>query len=153
MQALELKIPPLLVALLVAVTMWGIASVIPLLDIPLFIKDVTTRLLILVAAGIALSSFVAFIRAKTTINPMKPAAASSLVTGGIYRFTRNPMYVSVLFILVAWAIFLSSAWALVGPVVFVLYMNRFQIRPEERALAAMFGTAYTEYKGRVHKWL
>ena len=153
MKALELKIPPLLVALLVAVAMWGIASVSPLLDIPLFIKDVTTRLLILVAAGIAFSSFVAFIRAKTTINPMKPEAASCLVTGGIYRFTRNPMYLSVLLMLLAWAIFLSSAWALVGPVAFVLYINRFQIKPEERALAAMFGTEYAEYKGRVRRWL
>jgi len=153
MQALELKIPPLLVALLVAVAMWGIASVSPLLDIPLFIRKVTAGLLLLVAAGIALPGFVAFIRAKTTINPMKPEAASSLVTGGIYRFTRNPMYLSVLLILIAWAIFLSSAWVLVGPVAFVLYINRFQIKPEERALTAMFGEAYTEYKGRVCKWL
>ena len=153
MKALELKIPPPIVALLGAVAMWGIASVSPSLDIPLFIRKVTAGVLLLVAAGIALPGFVAFIWAKTTINPMKPDAASSLVTGGIYRFTRNPMYVSVLFILVAWAIFLSSAWALVGPVAFVLYMNRFQITPEERALAAMFGTAYAEYKGRVRRWL
>jgi len=55
--------------------------------------------------------------------------------------------------LLAWAIFLSSAWALVGPVAFVLYINRFQIKPEERALAAMFGTEYAEYKGRVRRWL
>jgi protein-S-isoprenylcysteine O-methyltransferase Ste14 len=63
------------------------------------------------------------------------------------------MYVSVLFILVVWAIFLSSAWVFVGPVAFVLYMNRFQITPEERVLATMFGPAYTEYKGRVRRWL
>jgi protein-S-isoprenylcysteine O-methyltransferase Ste14 len=63
------------------------------------------------------------------------------------------MYLSLLLMLIAWAIFLSSAWALVGPVAFVLYINRFQIKPEERVLAAMFGDAYAEYKGRVRRWL
>jgi protein-S-isoprenylcysteine O-methyltransferase Ste14 len=153
MKTLELKIPPPIVALLGAVAMWGIASVSPSLDIPLFIRKVTAGVLLLVAAGIALPGFVAFIRARTTINSMKPKATSSLVTGGIYRFTRNPMYVSVLFILVSWAIFLSSPWALIGTVAFVLYINRFQIKPEERVLAVMFGTAYSEYKGRVRRWL
>lgn len=153
MQALELKIPPPIVGLLVALVMWGIASVSPLLDVSLLIRKVTVGALLLVAAGIALPGFVAFLRARTTFNSMKPKATSSLVTGGIYRFTRNPMYVSVLLMLVAWAIFLSSALALVGPVAFVLYINRFQIKPEERALEAMFGTTYTEYKGRVRRWL
>jgi protein-S-isoprenylcysteine O-methyltransferase Ste14 len=153
MKALELKIPPPIVALLVGVAMWKIASMLPSLDVPLLIREVTARVLIIVAFAIALPGFVALIKAKTTFNSMKPKATSSLVTSGIYRFTRNPMYLSVLLMLLAWAIFLSSAWALVGPVAFVLYINRFQIKPEERALAAMFGTEYAEYKGRVRRWL
>jgi protein-S-isoprenylcysteine O-methyltransferase Ste14 len=153
MKVLELKIPPPIVALLIGVAMWKFASLCPLLDIPLHIREVIAGVLLLLGAAIALPGFVALIRARTTFNSMKPAATSSLVTDGIYRFTRNPMYVSVLLILIAWAIFLSSAWALVGPVVFVLYMNRFQIKPEEWALAAMFGMAYAEYKGRVRRWL
>jgi protein-S-isoprenylcysteine O-methyltransferase Ste14 len=153
MQTLELKIPPPIVALLVAVAMWKIAKVCPSLDVPLLIRKVTAGLLLLVGAGIALPGFVALIRARTTFNSMKPKATSSLVTGGIYRFTRNPMYLSVLLILIAWAIFMSSAWSLIGPVAFVLYMNRFQIKPEERVLAKIFGTAYAEYKGRVRRWL
>jgi protein-S-isoprenylcysteine O-methyltransferase Ste14 len=153
MKALELKIPPPIVGLLVGVAMWKFASLCPSLDVPLLIRKVTAGVLLLVAAGIAFPGFVALLRARTTFNSMKPKATSSLVTGGIYRFTRNPMYLSVLLILVAWAIFLSSAWALVGPVAFVLYINRFQITPEERVLAAMFGTAYAEYKGRVRRWL
>ena len=153
MKALELKIPPLLVALLVGVAMWEITSVSPSLDVPLFIREVAAGLLLIAGAAIAFLCFVALISARTTFNSMKPKATSSLVTGGIYSFTRNPMYVSVLLMLIAWAIFLSSAWALVGPVAFVLYINQFQIMPEERALAAMFGTAYAEYKGRVRRWL
>ena len=153
MKSLELKIPPPIVGLLVAVAMWRIATVSPSLDVTLLIRKVTTGALLLVSAAIAFPSFVAFLRARTTINSMKPKATSSLVTGGIYRFTRNPMYLSVLLILVAWAIFLSSAWALIGPVAFVLYINRFQIKPEERVLAAMFGEEYAEYKGRARRWL
>jgi protein-S-isoprenylcysteine O-methyltransferase Ste14 len=109
MQTLELKIPPPIVALLVAVAMWKIASVSPLLDVSLLVRKVTAGALLFVGAAIAFPGFVAFFRARTTFNSMKPKATSSLVTGGIYRFTRNPMYVSVLLILVAWAIFLSSA--------------------------------------------
>lgn len=153
MKSLELKIPPPIVGLLVAAAMWGIASVCPLLDLPLFIREVIAGVLLFAGAAIAFPSFFAFIRARTTFSSMKPKATSSLITGGIYRFTRNPMYLSVLLMLIAWAVFLSSAWTLVGPFAFVLYINRFQIEPEERALAAMFGTAYTEYKGRVRRWL
>jgi protein-S-isoprenylcysteine O-methyltransferase Ste14 len=153
MQALELKIPPPIVALLVAAAMRGIASVTPPLDIPVFIREATALVLISLGGVIALPGFAALLRARTTFNSMKPKATSSLVTGGIYRFTRNPMYLSVLLIIVAWAIYLSSPWALAGPVAFVLYINRFQIKPEERALEKMFGTAYTEYKNNVHRWL
>jgi protein-S-isoprenylcysteine O-methyltransferase Ste14 len=153
MQALELKIPPPIVALLIAAAMWGIASVSPSLDIPMFIREIITLLLFLVGGVIALPGFVALLRAGTTFNSMKPKATSSLVTGGIYRVTRNPMYLSVLLILVAWAIYLSSPLALIGPVAFVLYINRFQIIPEERALEKMFGIAYAEYKNNVRRWL
>jgi len=72
---------------------------------------------------------------------------------GIYRFTRNPMYVGLALVLLGWAALLSSPWALLGPLVFVLYINRFQIAPEERVLSAKFGAAYTEYIARVRRWL
>ena len=95
---------------------------------------------------ISLAGIVSFRRAKTTVNPLKPESTASLVTAGIDRFTRNPMYLGLLFVLLAWAVFLSSAWALVGPIAFVLYINRFQIVPEERVMATMFGVSYSEYK-------
>ena len=84
---------------------------------------------------------------------MKPQTTSSLVCSGIYRVTRNPMYLGLVFVLVAWAVFLSSAWALLGPMAFALYMNRFQIAPEERVLSSMFGASYSDYLSRVRRWL
>jgi protein-S-isoprenylcysteine O-methyltransferase Ste14 len=84
---------------------------------------------------------------------MKPASASVLVDGGIYRLTRNPMYLGFLVVLLGWAIFLSNIVAFLLLPAFVYYMNRFQIKPEEKALVARFGQTFTAYKTRVHRWL
>lgn len=153
MQALELKIPPPAVAVLIAGAMWGISLATPSLDVPGLIREILAIAIASVGGGIALFGAVSFRRAGTTVNPMKPETASSLVTTGVYKLTRNPMYVGDLLVLVAWAVFLSAPWTLVGPLAFVLYMNRFQIAPEERVLSAMFGTDFSTYKSRVRRWL
>ena len=150
---LELKIPPPVVAAVTAVAMWGVARVFMVLDLP---REVRIPVAVLIAlAGVALSAsgIVTFRRSHTTINPHKPDQATALVTSGPYRFTRNPMYAGVLLVLLAWAAYLSSLWALAGPVAFVLYINRFQIAPEERALQSLFGSEYLAYKSRVRRWL
>jgi protein-S-isoprenylcysteine O-methyltransferase Ste14 len=96
---------------------------------------------------------VSFRRAKTTVNPMTPDAASSLVVSGIYRYTRNPMYLGFLLILTGWAALLSNMLALAVLPAFVVFMNRFQISPEERVLASLFPVDYAEYRARVRRWL
>jgi protein-S-isoprenylcysteine O-methyltransferase Ste14 len=102
---------------------------------------------------VGVSGMVSFWRAKTTMNPTKPAATSSLVMTGPFRFTRNPMYLSLFLYLLAWAVYLSNWLALLFLPVFVLYINQFQIKPEERALSSLFGPEYAAYKGRVRRWL
>jgi protein-S-isoprenylcysteine O-methyltransferase Ste14 len=99
------------------------------------------------------SGVVAFRRAQTTVDPIKASSASVLVSGGIYRFTRNPMYLSLLLALLAWAVFLSNPLALRFLPVYVLYINRFQIIPEECILASLFGTGYSAYKESVRRWM
>ncbi len=84
---------------------------------------------------------------------MKPEAASSLVSTGIYRLSRNPMYVGLVFLLLALLVYLASALSIIGVLVFVLYINAFQIKPEERALMRKFGADFAEYKSRVRRWL
>jgi protein-S-isoprenylcysteine O-methyltransferase Ste14 len=105
--------------------------------------------------GIAFSGagVLAFRRARTTVNPTRPEEATRLVRSGVYRITRNPMYVGLSCLLVAWAVFLSSLWALLGPLAFVLYIGRFQITPEERALAKLFASEYAAYRAEVRRWL
>ena len=154
MRALELKIPPPIVAVLVAAAMWGVALVSrPPIDVSTLVRAVLASALALAGGVISLSGIVAFRRAKTTVNPTKPQNTSSLVTTGVYSFTRNPMYVGLLFVVLGWAAFLFSPWALVGPLAFVLYIGRFQIEPEERALTALFGATFSTYAARVHRWL
>ena len=153
MRALELRIPPPVVALLVALAMGAASrrSVDPVLTelvrVPLAIA------LAVIGAAFDLSGLVAFRRAKTTANPMRPQSTSSLVGSGVYRLTRNPMYVGLAFMLCGWAVFLWSWWALPGPFAFAAYVDRFQIVPEERALSALFGADYMAYRNRVRRWL
>jgi len=87
------------------------------------------------------------------VNPLKPDSASALVVAGIYRWTRNPMYLGMATVLAAWGLYLANIGALAGVALFVAYMNRFQIAPEERALEARFGADFAAYRGRVRRWL
>jgi protein-S-isoprenylcysteine O-methyltransferase Ste14 len=153
MQALELKIPPPIVALLVAAAMWGIAAVTMRFEFDLFLRSALALAIAVAGLGISMSGALAFRRGKTTTSPLKPEAASALVTYGVFRFTRNPMYVGLCVVLVGWTLFLASPPALLGPIVFVLYITRFQIAPEERILSKLFGADYANYQARVRRWL
>lgn len=153
MKSLEVKVPPPAVAAAVAIAMWGIAFVAPLLQVPVVLRFAAASAIALVGLGISAAGVLSFRRARTTLDPTNPEAASVLVISGIYRITRNPMYLGLALVLVAWAVFLSSAWALLGPAAFVLQMGRFQIAPEERALSKLFGNEYADYQARVRRWL
>jgi len=153
--SLELKVPPVVVVLCCALSMWLTSKLLPTMELPL-----TNGLRVGVATAMAISGLciaaagvVSFRKAKTTVNPTKPAATSSLVSEGIYRYTRNPMYLAMALVLLAWAILLSDMSAFLFVPLFVVYINRFQIDPEERALLALFGSEYTTYREKVRRWL
>jgi len=153
MKTLELKIPPALVFGLVVWLMWWIAS----LDTIHFVNTELGRILFWILSGIGVLFGVAglysFYRARTSIDPHKPDKASSLVTTGVYRITRNPMYVGLAIILIGWAFRLGSLVSMMGVVIFVFYITHFQIIPEERAMQEKFGKAFEAYKSSVRRWL
>ena len=153
MHALELRIPPPLVALFIAILMWLTPALAGSVAIPSGLRRGVALALFCLGLSIAASGFAAFRRAGTTVNPVKASSASVLVSSGIYRFTRNPMYLGLSVALLAWAMFLSNPLALLFLPVFVTYINRFQIIPEERILAELFGTEYSTYKQSVRRWL
>ncbi|MDP9112810.1 MAG: isoprenylcysteine carboxylmethyltransferase family protein [Acidobacteriota bacterium] len=153
MKALELKVPPPAVALIIAVLMWLMARALPALDFEFAPGSLIGSVLALTGIATAVAGVVTFARAKTTVNPTTPQAATSLVSSGIYRMTRNPMYLGLLLILTAWALYLSNVLPFLLLPVFILYLNHFQIAPEERALASLFGREFAAYRSRVRRWI
>jgi protein-S-isoprenylcysteine O-methyltransferase Ste14 len=153
MNALELRIPPLIVMLGFGLAMWFAAAQVPTLAIDPPAHQALAIGLVAAGVGIDLAGVAAFRAASTTVNPMSPGATSSMVTSGIYRFSRNPMYLGFLLGLAGWAVYLSNTVVLLFLPAFVLYMNRFQIGPEERALALKFGEPFASYCRSVRRWL
>jgi protein-S-isoprenylcysteine O-methyltransferase Ste14 len=114
-----------------------------------------TLALVLLAAGLGLmlAAVMAFVRAKTTVNPLRPARASHLVTTGVFAWSRNPIYLGDLLLLAAFALWFGQALCFALLPLFVLYLNQFQIVPEEDALTHLFGDDYRRYRARVRRWL
>jgi len=133
--------------------MWFASSLVTPVSVPFGVRVGFALALLVIGQSISISGMVSFRRAKTTMNPIKPGAASSLVSSGVYRFTRNPMYLGLSVTLLGWAMFLSNPLALLAVPLFVLYINRFQINPEERVLSSLFGAEYAAYKEKVRRWL
>ncbi|GAA4893285.1 isoprenylcysteine carboxylmethyltransferase family protein [Ferrimonas pelagia] len=152
MHALELKVPPLLIALIASQLMTLLARLGPRWPLPPVFKNSLLALALALGVLIALAGVLAFRRASTTVHPARPDA-TALVNGGIYRLTRNPMYLGMLLALLGWSLYLSALLPLLVLPLFVLYMNRFQIGPEERHLLQRFGREFDHYCQRVRRWL
>ena len=136
-----------------ALLMWLIGSVLPSLDFSFRHRGVAAATLAVLAVLIGIAALLGFRRAKTTINPLTPQASSALVVRGIYRWTRNPMYLAMLLVLVGWACLVANWAALAMLPLFVASLNRLQIEPEERALHARFGAEFENYRRKVRRWL
>ena len=149
----RIRVPPLAVVAFAALIMWLCAHLLPSMRFDFQARAAVAAALLLAAVAVSVAGVVEFRRARTTVNPLKPGAATSLVTSGIYRVSRNPMYVGFALALLAVAVFLAHAVAPVMLIGFILYMNRFQIRPEEQALKAIFGEEFTRYATRVRRWI
>lgn len=150
---LENKVPPPLVVVLIGAAMSGVAWFTPAMEIESRARFVGGGIAVALGALVVVQGARTFWRNKTTINPVNLESASALVTSGIFRFSRNPMYVGFTAMLVGWAVCLAAPWAFLGPVVFVLFTNRFQIVPEERVMRIKFGEAYEDYRAKVRRWI
>ena len=153
MHWLEHRIPPPVVGALVAAAMWALAGLGPPFDLAPPTRHVLVAALVALGLAFDLLGLLAFRARRTTVNPLKPDRASALVTRGVYRVSRNPMYVGMALLLLAWAVHLSSWLPLAGPALYVAYITRFQIQPEERALQTLFAQEFTNYMARVRRWL
>jgi len=153
MSFLETKIPPPVVTLLLALVMKVAAGLTPAAQTPGVARTGAALALAVVGLAIELAGAVSLMRAKTTVDPTHPGRVCRFVSSGVYRFSRNPIYLGDLLLLLAWATYLWSPLALALTPLFVLYIDRFQIGPEERVLGDVFDARYTEYTTRVRRWL
>jgi len=153
MPVLDHKIPPPIVGLSCAALAWAISRATPGFDVVWSLKPVVVAILVALGAGIDLWALLAFRSARTTVNPLAPGRSSVVVTAGIYRVSRNPMYLGMALLLLAWCVYLGNPLALLSLVLFCAYITRFQIIPEERLLLAKFGAPYASYLREVRRWI
>ena len=153
----EHKIPPPVIDLAIGVLMWVLARAVPSAQLwpvePLSIATLAGLCVAFAGGLVALAGALEFNRARTTVNPLSPHRASALVTTGIYRFTRNPMYLGMLLVLVGWGVYLGNAAAWLALPLFVWLLNNLQVKSEERILRERFREEYERYAERVGRWV
>ncbi|WP_144206882.1 methyltransferase family protein [Shewanella donghaensis] len=153
MSVLYNKIPPVIIVLIFSMSVWGISLFSAFVVTNPFILELIALTIFILGLLFAIAGVVSFRLARTTTNPLKPESASALVNTGIYAISRNPMYVGFAFFLLSQSVYLASPMSVIGLVGFILYMNEFQIKPEEKHLAEIFGADFADYKHKVRRWL
>ncbi len=152
MPSLELKIPPPVVVVITGLLMWLTPAYRADVLVGTWCIDLGAMLMLL---GVFTDAYAAvmFVTAKTTISPIAPQKSSTLIVNGPFKLTRNPMYLGMAALLLGWALVLENPLALLGPILFVMYITRFQIIPEERILTEKWGEHYTAYLIKTKRWL
>ncbi|KRG34734.1 MULTISPECIES: isoprenylcysteine carboxylmethyltransferase family protein [unclassified Psychrobacter] len=153
MNALALKVPPVAQVIVTAAAMYGVSKMVPALTFSLNGSTALAVGLGVMGLSLGIMGVTQFRIAQTTPNPQALEQVSSLVTSGIYQYSRNPMYVGLVLILLGWAFYLSHFLAFVLLPIFILYITRFQIQPEERMMAQKFGKTYQDYLNKVRRWI
>jgi protein-S-isoprenylcysteine O-methyltransferase Ste14 len=153
MSSLELKVPPDLIWVAVAVLMWLTSRVAAGVVAGEQFRRVLALVLIAIGTWLIVGARVALDHAGTTWHPTEPGRSTVLVTSGVYRFSRNPTYLGMQIVLLSWAVVLASPAAALVSAIFGLYIDRFQIRPEEMTLAVALGEDYRGYLVRVRRWI
>ena len=151
MKSLENKIPPLIIVVFFLALIFLLKN---FLEVFTFSYQVYISFFFLcLAASLCLTSIIEFRKHKTTLNPLMPEESTALVTTGIFKFSRNPMYLSLLNLLIAFSIYLGSFLGLIIIPLFVVYINLFQIKPEEKAMLKLYGKEFENYCSNVRRWI
>jgi len=150
---LKNKIPPPVIALTFGLLIWAMNLFVPIYIIPLGNVVYVGYVLILFGLSLDIFSFINFVKNKTTVNPIKPQNASTLVITGFYRFSRNPMYLGMFNILLGVTLLLGDISGLLMLPLLIYTMNTLQIIPEEKVLEGIFGKDYLDYKANVRRWI
>lgn len=150
---LELRMPPLVLVFLVGALIWLTSTVFPATRVAIPLAQQLATALAACGIVVAILGVAAFRRANTTVDPRVPEQSAQVVRTGIYKLSRNPMYVGFFLVLLAWSICLQQLLAAPLLAAFVAYLTRYQIIPEERFLKEKFGVEYVDYCRKVRRWL
>ena len=153
MKFLELKIIPPFQVLILGFLAWSVHHRLPWFHHHTGHEYLVSRILLLVALAMVVVAVYQFWRHKTTVNPVKLGETRALITDGIFSWSRNPIYLADVLILLAWVIWLGNWLALILIPTFVLLITRLQILPEERMLAEKFPLEFRQYTARTGRWL
>jgi protein-S-isoprenylcysteine O-methyltransferase Ste14 len=149
MKALQFVIPPvyLLISLLLMLVLHYQLPLLRLIPVPYTYTGIS-----LIIAGLALAILGAgmFRRADTPVRPFQKS--TTLLVHGLFRYSRNPMYLGLLLILLGTAILLGSLSPFLVILVFFVIIQEGYVKHEERFLEELFGEAYRSYKRRVRRW-
>ena len=151
MMNIKTKFPPPLVALTFGFLIYYTKNIFPKIEIKNEI--IFGSFMIISGLIIILSAIILFKKYQTTISPLNPSNATKLITNGIYKFSRNPMYLGLLLVLLGISITLNLTGGFFFILLFILYMNLFQIIPEENAMVDLFKDQFIDYKKNVRRWI
>lgn len=149
---MKLKLPPAIVLAVFTLLMYVLSVFLPVGYFDFFGRKYLMMALLVIAGCIGIIALFQFFKSKTTIDPTNPSKASKLVSLGVYQYSRNPMYLGMLLLLLAWGLWLGNAFNVLLAAGFVAYMNKFQILPEEESLSDLFGKEYAQYCTLVRRW-
>lgn len=151
--ALETKIPPPVYGLLTAISIWWLNELLPNFTLLPFTLKPLGIVIMVSGFSLDLMALLQFTKQHTSVNPLHPDKADHIVVTGLYRYTRNPMYLGLLIALCGWCIYIGNIASFVCLPVFVWLLNRMQIQPEEQILLQKFGQPYKDYLRQVRRWL
>ncbi|SNT36690.1 Protein-S-isoprenylcysteine O-methyltransferase Ste14 [Ekhidna lutea] len=149
---MKLKIPPVIIFFLSLGIMFGVYYLTAEVVYSFQYQTMLSRIFLGIGVLCAFSGIISFRMKGTTVDPLRPEKASSLVTRGIYQYTRNPMYLGMGLVLIGGWIRIGSPIAVIGILFFFWYMTIFQIKPEEASLTKIFGKDYEDYCTKVRRW-
>jgi protein-S-isoprenylcysteine O-methyltransferase Ste14 len=149
----NLKIPPVAIGASSIFLVWLLYQYLPIYHIDFIYKDLLAFTITATGIVVALSGVAVFIKSRTTVDPMCPEKARELVIIGIYKYSRNPMYLGILMVIIGSAVYFAALSSFFIVPLFMAYMNRYQILPEEAALQEKFGEQFTRYANNVRRWL
>lgn len=150
---MELKVPPAFQVLFFGFLMWLIKKLTQHTHFDFEYQKELSWIVFSIGILLGLISIYSFRKARTSVDPLHPAKASNLVVRGLYKYTRNPMYLALLFVLLAFLIRLGSLYNFLVIALYILFITEFQIKPEETALTKLFGDQYLDYKSKVRRWI